>query len=658
MRRRDLMRSLAAAGVMYSLRSSDIAEALGGQPSFARKQEATAVSPNSVPYFGVFEEASPLDIKPRGWLQEMLNRQLVGLASHHAVSGYPYDTCLWTGSIPKSDHGEVWWPYEQTAYLIDGLERLGIVTGNGEVAAEAHKNIEYVLCHPGPDGSLGPGNIGGTNWPHAVLFRAFLAEYAVSGDARILSAMSRHYLSQPASYGCEPRDVSNIEEMLRIYSVTGNSDLLTRARQTYDRFNQLKSATSLENLMSSRLIKEHGVTFNETAKLPALLYLYTGDSALLDAAAQAYYKVDRDHMLASGLHSAEEEMLGNSPDLYHETCNISDYTWSVGYLLMATGDARWADHIEKAVFNAGLGSISKDFKSHQYFSTPNQVVAAEGIETIYDEFRVAYRPGHVTECCSGNVHRFLPNYVLRQWMRTPRGGIVATLYGAGQFSTRIRDVPITISQETEYPFSETIDFIIRCRRPVAFALNFRIPGWTLNPELRVNEKIWPLLCIPGSFETIFRTFQNGDRITLHLPMPLHVRRWNGNGISIERGPLVYALKIKEDAKPEYGFKTAADFPAWDIRPASPWNYGLNLRQEDITAQVQVIQRPNSGFPWDMGSSPIELVAPAMRVDGWDLPEKRNPKLPENPKGSGAIENVALVPYGSTRIRMTVFPDLC
>lgn len=655
MKRREFFRSIAAISLTQSLPIAGIAAVLE-EHSSGRKPIGPARGPKEIPYYGAFREAPPLAATPQGWLREMLDRQVNGLARHHAVSGYPYDTCLWAGKIAKSDHGAAWWPYEQTGYLVDGLERLGAMTGDASISAEARANITYILSHPQPDGSLGPDHIGDSNWPHAVVFRALLAEYGITRNGTILTAMRRHYMGRPADFG-RGRDVCNVEEMLNIYAITGDQDLLTKARQTYINFNLQKPATSLENLCDDKVIHEHGVTYNETAKLPALLYLHTGEQAMLDATIRGYRKIDRDHMLASGLHSAEEGTRGNSPDLYHETCDISDYTWSVGYLLMATGDADWADHIEKAVFNAGLGAISKDFKAHQYFSAPNQIVAAQGIETVFDEYRTAYRPGHKTECCSGNVHRFLPNYAMRQWFVTPQGGIVAALYGPSKFTTKVNGIPVTIEQDTEYPFSETIQFTIRSPKPVTFPLHVRIPGWTLEPTLAVNGKQWHGLCTPGSFETIFRTFQNGDVIALQLPMPVRARYWSGNGVSIERGPLVYALKIQEDAKPVQGFKTTPEFPAWDIRPASAWNYGLVLKGYDLASQIQVNKRVITGFPWNVGNSPIELKVPAMKINNWVLPEKTNPKLPENPQGAEPVELVTLVPYGTTRIRLTVFPLL-
>src|SRR5262249_51071521 len=139
------------------------------------------VSPGfAVPYHGALTEAPPTSIQPQGWLKEILRRHVQGLGTHHAVCGYPYDTCLWTGKILKggdSPYWKPWWPYEQTGYLVDGLERLGLLTNDPTVGAEAAANIRYILDHPAPDGSLGPDHIGDTNWPHAVVFRAIEAAY-------------------------------------------------------------------------------------------------------------------------------------------------------------------------------------------------------------------------------------------------------------------------------------------------------------------------------------------------------------------------------------------------------------------------------------------------------------------------------------------------
>lgn len=80
----------------------------------------------------------------------------------------------------------------------------------------------------------------------------------------------------------------------------------------------------------------------------------------------------------------------------------------MGYFLETTGDAGWADRIERCVFNAGLGSITKDFRAMQYFSCPNQFLATGSSDHNafkYGKTWMQYRPIHETECCIGNIHR-------------------------------------------------------------------------------------------------------------------------------------------------------------------------------------------------------------------------------------------------------------
>ena len=63
-------------------------------------------------------------------------------------------------------------------------------------------------------------------------------------------------------------------------------------------------------------------------------------------------------------------------DSVHESCDITDWSWSFGYLFMATGEARFADLIERTTFNALPGAVTKDFRQLQYFSAVNQTEIA------------------------------------------------------------------------------------------------------------------------------------------------------------------------------------------------------------------------------------------------------------------------------------------
>jgi hypothetical protein len=93
-------------------------------------------------YYGKYHTIPITDISPNGWLKELLQRQRNGLGLHHAESGYPYNTCLWAGQIPKGGNpsGQSWWPYEQSGYLVDGLYRCGLALN--DTGLINHLNME------------------------------------------------------------------------------------------------------------------------------------------------------------------------------------------------------------------------------------------------------------------------------------------------------------------------------------------------------------------------------------------------------------------------------------------------------------------------------------------------------------------------------------
>ena len=120
-------------------------------------------------YYGRFQTTRPGSSRPAGFLKEWLVRQNRGLSSHFAEQGFPFDTPMWDGGVGKiipasivyndtsveSPSQEAWWPYEQCAYLLDGLIRLGILLDDREKIALVERNLRFVAEHPDADGLLG-----------------------------------------------------------------------------------------------------------------------------------------------------------------------------------------------------------------------------------------------------------------------------------------------------------------------------------------------------------------------------------------------------------------------------------------------------------------------------------------------------------------------
>ena len=603
-----------------------------------------------------WRETSLKDIQPQGWLLEKLETQVEGLTGHPEALSYPYNTCLWAGEIPRQgNHGQDWWRYEQTAYYTDGLLRLGYLLGSEDLVEKGEAGITYTLDHPWESGRLGSRLVDNT-WPFAVFFRAMKARYDVQPDPSILEALTRHYNSIPMGLLIRKRNIVSLEGMLWTAEKTGNQALVARADSAFRLRTELLGDIKLsrddrvtpEFLTGPEPYKMHGVTMSEMLKLPILLYAATGNPWYKDLAVSSLDRLYEEDGLPDGLFTSAEWLQGRGIMHSHETCNAVDMSWTLGCFLEILKDARYADMLEKIVFNAGAGSVTQDFKALQYYSSVNQFLATGTSNHNKDNYCstwMAYRPTHQTECCAGNIHRLYPNYAARMWLRG-EGEAVAALYGPSTF--RYSNT-LAFEEATQYPYGDTV--AITARGGGKACLQLRIPSWCAQASLSVNGKDAGLPLAPGTFVSVDRRWKDGDQVLLHLPMPVSRMEAYGGGIYFQRGPLVYSYAIPatftKDTKRyanmngKYPEDDAA-FPCWDIRPSGPWNYAVAAHAEAVP-DGHGLRIPVCPVEWEMAKGPAG--------------EELTPDLPENPVPVGPETFIELVPYGETTLRLTVFPVL-
>lgn len=682
---REFARAACACGAGHESRRNIMGlMGAGGLAALASRSPVAMARPVPPDYFGAYRELPVGAVRPKGWIEAWLRRQGDGLTGHPEAMEYPYNTCLFAGAIPwrPEKHGEIWWPYEQAGYFIDGATRLAALVDAPRSKALSRASLAYIMQN------AGPGKLGASTWawPNAVVGRALMACEDNFGAVRALRA------SLGPETSTSGRDGFVAEQALYVYGKTGDRRLLDQARRIYSGYflDDPASFSSAAKIRGAAPLRAHGVTAAEQLKLAPLYYLHSGDPQALELACTGFAKAVRENMMPDGGMVSSESLGAPAFNSMHETCDLTDWSWAMGYMLMASGEGGWGDAIETTTFNALPGAVTKDFRQVQYFSSPNQLLASNTACPRIAPTRMSYRPAHDTPCCPGNVSRAMPNYVTRMWMMTKAGdGLAATLYGPCEVRTRLGGRTVAITETTDYPFRDTIRFDVKLRGAAAFALHLRIPKWCEGARVRVNGADAGIDCRPGAFAEVRRLFRDGDRIDLILPMRVTSRTWYaGAAASVERGPLVYALKIAETSvtwskdppsvRAILHDRDLNGIPAIEFFPNGEWRYGWEAATLADASAFRVTEFPVGDNPFLPGAEPVRIEAPVRPLPDWQpdwqpdwrpasnspvIDFKTAPKtvadLPtvgERRRG-GPVVTATFVPLGATHLRLTTLPLL-
>ncbi len=231
-----------------------------------------------------------------------------------------------------------------------------------------------------------------------------------------------------------------------------------------------------------------------------------------------------------------------------ETCaNIGNVLWN-WRMLQLTGEAKYTDVIELALYNSVLSGISLEGTAFCY-NNPLHVSNDLPFKQRWGNQREGYIAW--SNCCAPNVTRTLAQ-IQNYAYSLSANGLYVNLFGSNHLKTKNEDgQTIEVEQKTNYPWDGNIVLKIINAPKKPMRLFVRIPGWCQNAEIKINDQVADQELSPGKYVDFYKKWKKGDRVEIQLPMPVHIMQANPlveetkNQVAVKRGPLVYCVESSD-----------------------------------------------------------------------------------------------------------------
>ena len=650
--------------------------------SVAAAVAATAAGTGRAETARLFEPAfRPLPlgaIRPEGWLLRQLRLQRDGLTGHLDEFWPDVAESQWFGGAAEG--------WERAPYWLDGAIPLAVLLDDAELKQRLARRVDHVVSHQRPDGWYAPypkdaGAKPYDLWAILLVNKALVQHHEATGDARVLEAVRASLRTLHEGVARTPlfdwgrfRWFEGLVPAFYVHERTGEPWLVELARTLrvqgvdYEALYRTEDVTLPTPRRGLWKWTKHVVNTAMATKAAALSWRLDGKASDRDFATRMLEILDRHHGQVTGMFSGDECLAGRSPLQGTELCAVVEFLYSLETLFSVFGDPAFAERLERVAWNALPATIAPDMWSHQYDQQVNQAQCTVNPDHLWTtngpESNVfGLEPNY--GCCTSNLHQGWPKLAAHLWMRTKDEGLVAVVYAPCRVSFAARGVPVTVTVATDYPFRETVDVTVEPRQAAAFPIVLRVPAWAEGATLRIGAGAEQPLR-PGTLHRVAREWSGATTLALRFPMrPKLSRRYN-EAVAIERGPFVYSLAIGEQWTRINADKPHRELPHGDfeVRPTTAWNYGLVLDAARLESEVTFEERPVGERPFAPEGAGVVARAKGRRIEGWKLVNgwageisRADPAWarPQSRELLGPLEEVRLLPYGCTNIRVTEFP---
>jgi hypothetical protein len=499
-------------------------------------------------------------------------------------------------------------PGHSFGQYVSGLARYAKATGDAATQAKVKRLTEGFIATIDSDGYSYASAKAATTFPAYMMDKnliGMLDAYQLAGVKPALEA-AKHLVK--GSIGYLPDRALERDEMPRhapydeaytlpenlfyAFELSGDAFFLDIAKRfLFDR-RYFEPLSRGENVLPSKHAYSHVNCLSSGARA----YLHLGNPMHLEAIKNAWDMIEAQQFASGGWGPNEEFVVPGSGKLgeslattrahFETPCGAYAHFKLARYLLRITAESRYADGMERVLYNTVLGAKDPSCDGHFFYYSDYQSGAKKG-----------YHPDK-WPCCSGTLPQAVCDYLLNAYMSSA-AGVYVNLFVPSELRWKLQNMPVRLTQITRYPETETSEIRLELPSPAEFTVFVRVPGWLQSPaQIMVNDKPAAVAAERGKFAAIQRRWQNNDAIQITLPFTFRaepIDAQHPDMVALLRGPLMLvaldprleisnkALALPGGLKPSPG--AALSFELQQAQPRVRFVPFYTMRDETYTTYL-------------------------------------------------------------------------